>query len=75
LQFYLLSIFSLLETKKILGGVLLEREELNDVQHEKDTVGLRHGFRLKVNVLKKAVTSLKKDRQNKSERSFKSLKM
>ena len=47
-----------METKKIQGGVYLEREELNDVQHEKDAVGLRRGFRLKVKVPAKALASL-----------------
>lgn len=35
LRIYSLSIFSLLETKRILGGVYLEWEQLNDVQQER----------------------------------------
>lgn len=71
LWIYPVSIFSPLEIKKFPGGAYLEREELNDVQHKKDTVGLRHGFRLKASVPEKALASL----QDKSERSFKCLEM
>lgn len=44
-------------------------------QHEKDRVGLRVGFRLKANVPEKALASLEKDFQGRSERSFKCLKI
>lgn len=42
-------------------------------QHEKDTAGLRAGFRLKANVPEKGLALLEKYFQGRSDRSFKCL--